>query len=161
MLMPGLRVGFLAVEGPVYDSLVNTKRIVDLATSNLQQRAIEAYVTVGSYHAHLRRTCQVYRKRRDAMLLAIHRHLPGEVQVDPPQGGLFIWLRLPDPMSTHKLLPLAAEEGVTFTPGSSFFPHNPDGEAYLRLNFAMQPPDVIEEGMRRLGKAMRRLDKYP
>jgi GntR family transcriptional regulator/MocR family aminotransferase len=158
MLMPGLRVGFLAVEGPVYDSLVNTKRIVDLATSNLHQRAVEAYVTVGSYQAHLRRTCQVYRKRRDAMLLAVHRHLPGGVRVDPPQGGLFMWLGLPEHISAAKLLPLAAAEGVTFTPGSPFFPHGPDGDSYLRLNFAMQPPEAIDEGMMRLGKAIRTLE---
>jgi len=161
MLMPGLRVGFLAVEGPVYEGLVNTKRIVDLATSSLHQRAIESYVTVGSYQAHLRRTCQVYRRRRDGMVLAIHRHLPGEVQVDPPQGGLFMWLRLPDSLSTQKLQPLAVEEGVTFTPGHSFFPYSPDGEAYLRLNFAMQPPEAIEEGMRRLGKAIRKAAALP
>jgi GntR family transcriptional regulator/MocR family aminotransferase len=157
MLMPGLRVGFLAAEGPVYDSLVSRKRVNDLATSNLIQRALEAYVTVGRYQAHLRRSCQVYRKRRDAMLLAINRHLPAGVRVDPPQGGLFVWLRLPDNLSSEKLLPLACEEGVSFAPGSSFFPDGSDGECCMRLNFAAQPPEDIEEGIKRLGKAIKRL----
>ncbi len=156
MLMPGLRVGFLVAEGPVYEGLVNYKRAHDLATSNLIQRALEAYVTVGRYQAHLRRSCRVYGKRRERMLLAIKRHLPTGARVVPPQGGLFVWLRLPDGMSCEKLLPLACEEGVSFAPGSIFFPDGSDGECYARLNFAVHPPEDIEEGIRRLGKAMRR-----
>jgi GntR family transcriptional regulator/MocR family aminotransferase len=157
MLMPGLRVGFLAADGPVYDGLVNCKRVTDLATSNIVQRALEAYVTIGRYQAHLRHSCQLYRKRRDAMLSAIHRHLPAGVSVAPPQGGLFIWLRLPDQMATERLLPIACEDGVAFAPGGSFFPHGNAGQDYLRLNFAIQPPEVIEAGIERLGKAITRL----
>jgi GntR family transcriptional regulator/MocR family aminotransferase len=157
MLMPGLRVGFLVAEGPVYASLVSYKRVNDLATSNLIQRALEAYVTVGRYQAHLRRCCRVYRKRRDAMLAAIGHHLPAEAHVNPPQGGLFIWLRLPDGLSSTELLPLACEEGVAFAPGSRFFPDGSRGERALRLNFAAQPPEEIEEGIKRLGKAIERL----
>src|SRR5512147_3053803 len=94
MLMPGLRVGFLAAEGPVYDCLVNFKRVNDLTTSTLIQRALETYVTVGRYQAHLRRSCQIFRRRRDVMLTAIKRYLPASVHCDSPQGGLFIWLQL-------------------------------------------------------------------
>src|SRR5512134_2357729 len=79
MLMPGLRVGFLAAEGPIYDCLVNFKHVNDLTTSTLVQRALEAYVTVGRYQAHVRRSCQIFRKRRDAMLSAIQRYLPAGV----------------------------------------------------------------------------------
>ena len=155
MLMPGLRVGFLTAEGPVYGRLVNCKRVNDLATSNLIQRAVEAYVTVGYYQAHLRRSRQLYRRRRDAMLLAIKRYLPAGVKVDPPQGGLYAWLRLPVPLSAQELLPLACQAGVAFVPGSNFFANPDDGADCLRLNFATQPPEKIEEGIRRLGQAMR------
>jgi GntR family transcriptional regulator/MocR family aminotransferase len=157
MLMPGLRVGFLVAEGPVYDCLVRFKRVNDLATSTLIQRALEAYVTVGRYQTHLRRTCQVFRKRRDAMLAAIEHYLPAGVHVDPPLGGLFMWLQLPDQLSSKELLPIACEEGVDFTPGSSFFPESSEGQDWLRLNFVVQPPDEIEEGIKRLGKAFKRL----
>ncbi len=153
MLMPGLRIGFLVAEGPVYDGLVNAKRVTDLVTSNLNQRALEAYMTVGRYQAHLRRSGRLYRQRRDAMLHAIERYLPAEVQVVPPQGGLFIWLRLPNGVSATRLLPLAAHAGVTFAPGPAFFSEK-IGDNYLRLNFAVQPPDAIEEGLRRLGKVL-------
>jgi GntR family transcriptional regulator/MocR family aminotransferase len=157
MLMPGLRVGFLVVEGPVYESLVGYKQANDLATSNLIQRALEAYVTVGRYQAHLRRTCRIYRQRRDAMLQAISHHLPDEARVNPPQGGLFIWLRLPAGLSSTKLLPLACAEGMAFAPGNTFFPDGSQGERALRLNFAARPAEEIEEGIARLGKAIERL----
>jgi GntR family transcriptional regulator/MocR family aminotransferase len=158
MLMPGLRVGVLVAEGPFYDNLVRYKRVNDLTTSNLHQRALEAYVTVGRYQSHLRRTSIIYRKRRDAMLLAINRHLPAAVDIHPPQGGLFAWLRLPGDLSADKLLPLACKEGVSFAPGGKFFPHHADGDHFLRLNFVSQPPDETEEGIRRLGRAIRRLE---
>jgi GntR family transcriptional regulator/MocR family aminotransferase len=157
MLMPGLRVGFIAAEGPVYDSLASFKRVSDLATSSLIQHALEAFVTIGRYQAHLRHTRQVYRRRRDGMLKAIDRHLPAGVRVNPPQGGIFVWLGLPDGLSAERLLPLAREEGVSFAPGGAFFPRASDGDGYIRLNFATQPQEETEEGMRRLGRAIRRL----
>ena len=159
--MPGLRVGFLVAEGPVYRSLVNFKRVNDLATSTLVQRALEAYVTVGRYQSHLRRSCQIFHKRRDVMLSAIQRYLPGEIRLDPPQGGMFMWLQLPEKLSSEKLLPLAWEEGVTFSPGNEFFPDALGGRNWLRLNFVAQAPDQIEEGIKRLGKAIHRLGTTP
>ncbi len=157
MLMPGLRVGFLVADGPVYDSLVTFKRSSDLATSNLIQRALEAYMTVGRYQAHLHRSCQLYRKRRDAMLSAIHRYLPEGTRATTPQGGLFIWLCLPDGLSADRLLQIACEEGVAYAAGSRFYLDGADGANCMRLNFVVHSPETIEEGIRRLGAAVQRL----
>lgn len=154
MLMPGLRVGFLVADGPVYDGLVKFKQVNDLATSSLIQRALHDYVTVGRYQAHLRRSSQIFRKRRDAMLAALQRFLPGRFQYETPQGGLFLWLKLPGELSADQLLPLAIREGVDFMPGSAFFLNPADGAGWLRLNFAVQPEDKIVEGIRRLAQAM-------
>jgi GntR family transcriptional regulator/MocR family aminotransferase len=159
MLMPGLRVGYLLAEGPVFDRLVSHKRVNDLTTSTLMQRTLDRYVTVGRYQTHLRRSSRIYRQRRDAMLAAIRHHLPQGVSVIPPQGGLFMWLRLPEPLSSLRLLPLALEEGVEFAPGSIFFPEPAEGKPYLRLNFATQPPEAIEEGVQRLTRALERLTR--
>jgi GntR family transcriptional regulator / MocR family aminotransferase len=157
MLMPGLRVGFLVAEGPIYDSLFNFKRLSDLATSTLIQRALEAYVTVGRYQAYLRRSCQIFRKRRDAMVLAINRYLPAGVSFDPPQGGLHLWLRLPEDLSSDELLPLACQEGVAFASGSTFFPEGFGEQGWMRLNFVASSVEEIDEGIKRLGKAIKRL----
>ena len=157
MLMPGLRVGYILADGPIFSSLVRQKRVTDLTTSTLMQRTLDLFVTVGRYQAHLRRSCRAYRQRRDAMLAAIQRYLPADVHVNPPQGGLFIWLRLGANLSSHQLLPLALEEGVEFAPGGRFFPNPADGARYLRLNFATQPPQAIDQGIQRLGLALQRL----
>ncbi len=154
MLMPGLRVGYLIADGPVFNCLVQAKQVSDLATSTLIQRTLHEYVTVGRYQIHLRRSTRLYRQRRDAMLAAIRQHLPTDVELVPPQGGLFVWLRLPENLSAMDLLPLAMEAGVEFAPGSRFFPEPAEGERFLRLNFATQTPEDIDEGVRRLGMAM-------
>jgi GntR family transcriptional regulator/MocR family aminotransferase len=157
MLVPGLRVGFIVADGPVYDSLLNYKRLSDLATSTLIQRVLDAFVTVGRYQTYLHRSSQTFRKRRDAMVKAIHHYLPTKVCFDVPSGGLFIWLRLPDSMSADELLPLACKEGVAFVPGKFFFTDDTDGTDWMRLNFASQSVEDIDEGMRRLGVGMRKM----
>lgn len=155
MLMPGIRVGYLVASGPVYERVLAWKRITDLASSNLLQRALEAYITVGRYEAHLHRARRLYRRRRDAMIVALGRHLPSEVSWFHPHGGLFIWLRFPEGLSVEGLYPLALEEGVDFLPGALCFP---DQKSYqhIRLNFATHSPEHIEEGIRRLGRAVGR-----
>lgn len=157
MIMPGLRVGFLLIEGPIYEHLVNFKRVNDLATSALIQRALEAYVTVGRYQSHLRRSCQIFRKRRDAMIAAIQRYLPTGISFDTPQGGLFLWVRLPDKMSSDDLFPIARQAGVDFVPGSRFFPDGVQGKDWIRLNFVVHSTKEIEQGIQRLGAAIEQL----
>lgn len=154
MLMPGLRLGYVVADGPLFDRLVQLKQVTDLNTSPLIQQAVNDYVSVGRYQTHLRRSIRRYRQRRDAMLAAIKQYLPPEVVVISPQGGLFVWLRLPSPLSTLDLRPLAAVAGVAFAPGSWFFPEPEEGAPYVRLNFAVQTPDRIDEGMRRLGSVI-------
>ena len=156
MLAPGLRVGFLLADGPVHAALIERKRLLDLASSNVLQRAVEAYVTVGRYQAHLRRTVRLYRRRRDAMLQALGRHLPS-LELTPPRGGLFLWARLPGGLSSRRLLLAAREAGVDFAPGWRFFPDPREGDGFLRLNFAAHEPEIVEEGVRRLARALRRV----
>lgn len=157
MLTPGIRVGFLVAEGPVYEALARSKQVNDLATSNLWQRALQEYVSVGRYQSYLRRTGRLYKQRRDAMLAAIERYLPPEVAYRVPTGGLFIWLRLPGGLSADALLPLAVAEGVTFAPGRGFYADRKGDDAAMRLNFAAQGPEAIEAGIERLGRAIGRL----
>jgi GntR family transcriptional regulator/MocR family aminotransferase len=153
MLMPGLRLGFLLANGPVYERLLACKRVDDLSSSGLIQQALDAYITVGRYQAHLRRACQLYRRGRDAMAEALQRYLPSGASWLVPEGGLFIWLSLPGGLTGEELVPLAAAEGVGFAPGGLFFPGGRP-QPYIRLNFAEHPPETIEEGVRRLGKAV-------
>jgi len=155
MLMPGLRVGFLVASGPIYNGLLALKRTTDIATSNLMQRALQAYITVGRYQTHLRRACRIYRARRDSLVEALKAYMPEGTRWLTPQGGLFIWVRLPGDLSATELYPLAAQEGVIFAPGSLFYPAEKD-QPYLRMNFTLYPDSMLHEGVRRLAAAVAR-----
>ncbi len=156
MLMPGLRTGFVLAQGPVLAHLEAAKRVTDLASSSLIQRTLEAYITVGRYHAQLRKACRVYRRRRDRALAALTATMPPGVRWTPPAGGLFLWLELPDSVNTEELSArAAAEEAVAILPSTRFFVDRRD-RPFLRLNFADQCEDRLAEGIARLGRALHR-----
>jgi len=155
MLMPGLRVGFLVADGPIREALLRLQHAEEIGPGELFQAAVEEFVTVGRYQSHLRRMVRHYRRRRDAALGAVRRHLPGCV-VRAPTGGLFLWVRLPPGVRSDRLLPRAEEEGVRFAPGGLFFPVPEDGAPFVRLCFAAHDPGALEEGVRRLGVAVGR-----
>jgi GntR family transcriptional regulator/MocR family aminotransferase len=155
VLVPGLRLGYLVANGPVFEQLVILKRANDRSSSDMMQRALDAYITVGRYQAQLRKVGRIYRRRRNAMLAALEQFMPEEVSWQRPFGGLFLWLQLPDGMDAAELLPIALQEGVAFVPGSSFFVDKRPFPA-LRLNFTVHEPDVIEAGIKRLAKAIKK-----
>jgi GntR family transcriptional regulator/MocR family aminotransferase len=155
MLMPGLRIGFILAQGPVIRCLEACKRVHDLASSSLLQRAIEAYINVGRYQAHLRRACHVYRRRRDRMAEALAAHMPEGAHWALPDGGLFLWLQLPPTIDTGELARQAAQCGVGLFSSSRFFTDGGD-RPFLRLNFASQSEDTILEGIARLGTLVRK-----
>lgn len=159
-LAPGLRIGFLVVSGPVYEQLLVHKRNSDYATSDLIQRALDAYITVGRYQSHLRRVRRTYRQRRDAMLQALSEVMPASVSWQRPSGGLFVWLKLPPQITADDLFPIALREGVTFAPGSAFFADR-QPRPVLRLNYAVQPPEAIAKGIGRLGRALQKMEITP
>jgi len=155
MLMPGLRVGFVLADGPVVERLAHLHRLEELAGCLPIHRALAGFVDIGRYRSHLRRACRAYRGRRDAIVAAAARHLPGQVTWQVPQGGLFLWLRLPPGCDAAELLPLAAAAGVWFAPGAAFFPAPAEGRRFARLCFAGHEAGVLEEAMRRLGGVLR------
>lgn len=152
-LVPGLRIGFMLANGPVYEHLLIHKRTGDRASSELMQRALDAYISVGRYQSHLRKVCRTYRQRRDAMLAALTEFMPNEMLWQRPSGGIFIWVTLPQGLDADELLKTALAEGVAFVPGSVFYADKRPSNA-LRLNFTDHPPHRIREGIRRLAKAI-------
>src|SRR5207302_11343372 len=96
-----------------------------------------------------------YRRKRDTMLTALAREMPPGVTWTHPQGGLFLWVRLPDRMDTERLLPLAVEEGVDYVVGAGFHADG-GGRNALRLNFSFPSEPEIEEGVRRLARIVQR-----
>ena len=91
------------------------------------------------------------------MLQAMEEHFPPEVTWTRPEGGLFLWARLPDSLDAEELLKLAIEEKVAFVPGIAFYPDGSDGRCCMRLNFSNAQPEMIKEGIARLGRAISRM----
>ena len=155
-LAPGLRVAWVVAPESVIKRLVQMKQGADLHSSTFCQMVAYEVAKDGFLDRHVRRIRSVYGERRNAMLQACERHLPQGVSWTKPAGGLFLWLTLPAGVDSTVLLKLAlAEERVAFVPGASFFPRG-GGERTCRLNFSYSAPDLIDEGIRRLGNVLRR-----
>jgi 2-aminoadipate transaminase len=97
-----------------------------------------------------------YRRHRDLMLQAIARYCPPEVSCTQPEGGMFLWMTLPEGLSATALFEIAIQERVAFVPGLPFFVDG-SGQRCMRLNFSNASPAQIEEGIQCLGRAMQRM----
>jgi GntR family transcriptional regulator / MocR family aminotransferase len=150
----GKRIGFLLADGPVHAPLAERKRQLDVPTSNVLQRAVEAYVTVGRSRSHLRRP--LCRWRCDATLHALERHLP-VLEIVPLRGGLFVWAKLPAGPSCRQPAPSRPGGRCGFRPRNTLLPRAGGREGFLRLDFAAHEPAVLEEGVRRLVRVVRRV----
>ena len=162
ILAPGFRLGWMVAPPGVYDDLVFAKQPADLHSSTATQMATyEVCRQDGFVDEHVEKIKQVYRERRDVMLQALERHFPPSCRWTKAQGGLFVWAELPTSIDTRELLAEALGEKVAFVPGQAFHPDR-SGHNTMRLNFSNVPPDRIEEGIARLGRAIkRRLEKSP
>jgi 2-aminoadipate transaminase len=156
-LAPSLRLGWIVAPEEVIAKLVQAKQGTDLHTSNLVQYLAYDICQRGLIRAHVRKIRSVYRERRDAMLAAMEEHFPEGVTWTRPQGGLFLWARMPESLDATELLEIAVEELVAFVPGHAFYPGGNDGHCCMRLNFSYSSPEIIEEGIGRLGRAIKRL----
>jgi 2-aminoadipate transaminase len=149
-LAPGLRIGWVVGPRDFVRSLTVAKQSTDLHTATLAQHAVAKLLTRFDYGAHLESLCPVYGQRANAMLDALKLHMPAGTRWTTPEGGMFLWVELPAGLSGDALLPKAIEQKVAFVPGSPFFANNPRPE-FIRLNYSNRPPELITEGMRRLG----------
>lgn len=159
-LAPGLRVGWVCGAAPVISRLVLMKQAADLHSATLNQMAI-ATVARDVFDAHTTMLRQTYAARRDAMLESLTRHMPEGVSWTKPEGGMFIWLTLPKDVDGGDLLRHALEtQKVAFVPGQAFFADR-SGANTLRLSFSLAREKQIEEGMKRLGAAIRDVALVP
>jgi 2-aminoadipate transaminase len=154
-LSPGIRIGWASASGEVFQQLVIAKQASDLHTGTVEQRATARMLETFDFDGHVSHLCQVYGERCRVMRDAIEKYLPAETRWTRPEGGLFIWVELPEHISGEQLLADALRNRVAFVPGSPFFAENPRHN-FIRLNFSNQPPELIEEGVRRVGGLIER-----
>ena len=129
------------------------KQAADLHSSTVDQAAAAHWLGAVDLDAHLARLRAAYGARRDALVAGLAAALPPGSAHNDPDGGMFVWARLPDGWDAAALLPRALAHDVAYVPGAPFFAGAPD-PATLRLSFTTHAPDVLREGLDRLGRAL-------
>lgn len=150
LLAPGLRLGWMVAPEEVIQKCVTAKQGMDLHTSTFVQMVTYEVARDGFLDEHVATLRRVYRRRRDLMLEMLAQHFPPEVHWTRPEGGLFLWVTLPETMDSTELLKKAVEHKVAYVPGTAFFPVG-GGHNTFRLNFSNARPEMIRQGMQRLG----------
>jgi 2-aminoadipate transaminase len=156
IMLPGFRLGWAYGPDWLVNKFVMAKQSMDLCTPPFNQAITYHMLKAGALEAGLKNTIKLYHHRCDLMLEELERNLgdaPG-VTWTRPEGGLFLWLTVPDGVSTDDIFKKAIEENVAYVPGSAFFPNN-DNHRSMRLNFSYCGDDKIIEGCRRLGVLIR------
>lgn len=153
---PGLRVGWIDVDPEVREIAVNAKQTMDTCAAVPNQHLVARWLAEGGANTHVDTLREAYRERKITMSDALARHFPGEIRATDPVGGFFLWVTFEDEsFNTEELMPTALEEGVAYIPGPAFSPAGRFSNA-LRLCFASNSPERIDEGLRRLRRAVDR-----
>jgi 2-aminoadipate transaminase len=154
VLTPGIRLGYVVAPLPLVRKLEQAKQAADLHTAQLTQMVVHEVIKDGFLTEHIPTIRKLYADQCDAMLAALAEHFPSSVSWTRPEGGMFIWVTLPEHIDSMKLLDEAIAEHVAFVPGAPFYANAPQQNT-LRLSFVTVPPDQIREGVARLGKLIK------
>src|SRR5215210_2105334 len=152
----GLRMGWIAARGPVFDRLATLKLETDFHSNTLSQHLTARFLAAGGYERHMEKTMPFYEERRDLLMEALERHLPGEYRAERPHGGHHVWVQLVRPLDERGLCREAVRAGVTFTPGGTVTAERQPLTS-LRLSFSLVDPPELDEGVRRLARAIREM----
>jgi len=155
ILAPGLRLGYLVAPTPLYPKLLQAKQAADLHSPSFNQRIVFEVIRNGMLATHVPRIRALYKAQRDAMLAALSREMSGlDVQWTCPQGGMFIWLQLPQAVDAAALLPQAVKAGMAFVPGSAFYADQAQNNT-LRLSFVTADRPAIDQAIQILAHLLK------
>jgi 2-aminoadipate transaminase len=155
VLAPGLRLGFMVAPAPLYPKLLQAKQAADLHSPGFNQRVVAEVMKDGFLDRHVPTIRALYKSQRDAMLAALRREMRGlDVTWNAPDGGMFLWLRLPPGSDSTSLLPHAVKRGVAFVPGATFYATAADPRC-MRLSFVTASRGDIDTGIAALAAVVR------
>ncbi len=151
---PGLRIGWLSAAPELFQKYVFVKQAADLHTSTLGQMQLAGYLGAYGLDRNVKGVIDLYRSRRDVMLRAMEAEFPAGITWTRPEGGMFLWVTLPEHLNARDLLKQCLKEDVAFVPGGPFFP-NGGHENTLRMNYSTSSAERIQEGVKRMAKVLR------
>ncbi|MDD1767623.1 MAG: PLP-dependent aminotransferase family protein [Methanomassiliicoccales archaeon] len=154
ILSPGLRVGWVVAHEDILRKLVIAKQSADVCTNVLGQRIAHEYIVRGHIDPQIEKIKKIYSRKMDLMLSGMNEFMPDGIEWTKPDGGMFLWVDLPDWMDSGELLKKALKKRVAFVTGKAFFADPKDGITSMRLNFTHPSDSMITEGLRRLGSVV-------
>jgi len=153
ILAPGFRLGWLIAHKDIIDKFVMAKQTADLCSPVLVQKMAARYLESEDFEKNLSRTVEMYRKKRDIMLESFKKHMPEGVTWTTPEGGLFLFLRLPPQITSERIFDRSLEHNVAFVNGAVFH-CNDCGHNTMRINFSYPEEELIREGVKRLAEVI-------
>lgn len=150
ILCPGLRLAWIMAPSEWMDRMVVAKQGMDLCCPTYNQLIVTEFMKRGLMYKQVESIRSLYGRKLDVMLSALKKYMPKRVTWTHPEGGLFLWVKLPKRMSANQLLPKAIENKVAYVVGSAFY-CNGKGQNAMRLNFSYPTEQQIDEGIQRLG----------
>jgi len=154
---PGLRIGWIVAPSKQwYEKLVIAKQASDLHSDILSQRIISEFLSVYDLGKHMEKIISAYKHQSEVMISAMQREFPSDAEFTKPMGGMFCWVKMPEGFSSMQLFHAAIKKNVAFVPGSPFYINKSDVNTF-RLNFSCSTPDLINEGIKRIGEAMKEM----
>jgi 2-aminoadipate transaminase len=154
IISPGLRIGWIAADPEVIRMCELMKQACDLHTNTFAQYVVYEFARDGALEAHIELIKEAYHRRRDVMIEALAKEFKDGTTWSEPEGGLFLWVKLPEGISATALLPKAIKAGFAYVPGKYFFSQKPD-DTTLRLNFCNATEKNIVEGVKRLAAVIK------
>ena len=154
IFVPGFRIGWVIADPKIIDKFVTTKQSVDLCTPPFVQRIAARYMEKGLFSTKLGDIIKLYKRKKDLMMDSFEKYLPEGVKWTNPEGGLFLFVYLPEHMDAEKLFKIAIANKVAFVLGTVFYCDG-SGKNTLRINFSYCSDEQIVEGVKRLGQAIR------
>ncbi|NYT01475.1 MAG: PLP-dependent aminotransferase family protein [Methanosarcinales archaeon] len=156
VMSPGMRLGWISACPEVMEKLVIAKQASDLHTNYLSQRIAHQYLVDNDVNRHIELIRAEYGRQRETMVRMIEETFPPGVRYTRPEGGMFLWITLPEKLSSLELFNRAIKNNVAFVPGQAFYA-NGGGENTMRLNFSNSDDERIVEGMSRLARAIKEM----
>ncbi|KIO45285.1 PLP-dependent aminotransferase family protein [Sanguibacteroides justesenii] len=156
IFMPGFRMGWVLAHPTIIDNFVKAKQSTDLCTSAFLQKITVKFFQKNYFDANVKKIVELYRGKLNAMIGAFEKYMPEGVSWTHPEGGLFLFLTLPEQYDAEDLFKIAIEKNVAFVLGTVFF-CNGKGKNTMRINFSYMSEEQNIEGVKRLAEAIKEL----
>jgi 2-aminoadipate transaminase len=156
VLSPGIRVGWIVAEKMLVEKLELQKQSFDACTSPLSQLIALDYIRKGFIDEYVEKMRPIYRAKRDAILEAMEVYMPDQVSWTKPNGGLFVWITLPESMDSEHVFKEAVKNEIAFVTGDAFLPEGYPNN-YIRLTYGDLPLETIKRGVQKLGDVLKKM----